>query len=282
MFFLFIEEKCAKSIECQTEDNTFVDCKSSFTEEINETKSNECVTQKTSSDQTNATNSQTNGDMQQNINYQNQNINNNNRNINNNNQNINNQPQNQSPISVQNAPILPPVNGFDDRRQHYGSDQMYSSVVSNGQMLFQSPYNNYSMNPMMSQNFMPPMSPMMSGYPPMAGPMFPMNPMQNMYSSPYAQSLNGSQTGLDRLGYRSNSISSEQSFVNPMAPQYGSRYSSCENLPAMSPLNDKNQQKSQFESGLHLVQALREAERNGFTADDLEVAINFSPEKPLG
>lgn len=202
----------------------------------------------------------------------------------------NTQNQNQNSMPVQNpaqtAPTFPPVNSFDERRLTYGSDQMYSSGISNGQIPFQNPYNNYSANPMMpsmSQNFISPMSPVMPGYGPMAGHVFSMNPMHNIYSPPsYAPSLNGSQTGLDRFGYRSNSISSEQSFMSPMAPQFGSRYSSCESLQTMNPLNEKNQQKSQMESGLHLVQVLREAERNGFTADDLEVAINFSPDKPLG
>lgn len=38
----------------------------------------------------------------------------------------------------------------------------------------------------------------------------------------------------------------------------------------------------QMESGLQIIQTLREAEKKGFNADDVEVAIQFSPKEPLG
>ena len=171
------------------------------------------------------------------------------------------------------TPTAQPFNSFDDRRP-YGPDSMYNQNSSQ----FQNPYNNFPLNAMMSPNLMA-INPMMSGFP-MAPPMFSSNPLQNLYSSPYQQSLNGSQTGLDRFGYRSNSITSEQSFINP-APQsqIGSRYSSCENLHS---INQSNERKSSIDSGLHLLQVLREAEKNGFTSVDVEVALNFSPDKPIG
>ena len=165
------------------------------------------------------------------------------------------------------------VNTFDERRP-YGPESLYNQNSSQ----FQNPYNNFALNPMMSSNLMA-INPMISGFP-MVPPMFSNNPLQNVYSSPYAQSLNGSQTGLDRFGFRSNSIGSEQSLANPVPSQLGSKYSSCENLQSVTHLNEKNQKP--IDSGLQLLHVLRDAEKNGFTADDVEVALNFSPDKPIG
>jgi hypothetical protein len=117
--------------------------------------------------------------------------------------------------------------------------------------------------------------------------MIPMPQMPNHYSKPYTQ-FGGSQTRLDQL---TNNMNYEHNFGNQLAHQpmhnfsnsfTGNRFSSCENLQSVNGTKDQNQQKSQMESGLHLIQLLREAEKSGFTADDVEVAINFSPDKPLG
>jgi len=111
--------------------------------------------------------------------------------------------------------------------------------------------------------------------------------MPNYYSQSFSQ-MTGSQTRLDQLA---NNINYGQNFNNPLSQQQmsfapnsisGHRFASCEDLQTINNLNDNNQQKSQMESGLHLIQLLREAEKSGFTADDVEVAINFSPNKPLG
>ena len=67
------------------------------------------------------------------------------------------------------------------------------------------------------------------------------------------------------------------------------KFSSFDDLQSMSSVTSAGSlggrvqdQKSQMESGLQLVQTLREAEKKGYTADDVEVAIQFSPNGPVG
>lgn len=37
-----------------------------------------------------------------------------------------------------------------------------------------------------------------------------------------------------------------------------------------------------MDSGIQVIHTLREAEKKGYTADDVEIAIQFSPNGPLG
>ena len=58
----------------------------------------------------------------------------------------------------------------------------------------------------------------------------------------------------------------------------GSKYVSCEDLSDVGP----KKREDQFKSGFELIKILKQAEEMGFTADDVEVALNFKPNEPLG
>lgn len=63
------------------------------------------------------------------------------------------------------------------------------------------------------------------------------------------------------------------------------RFSSYDDLQSMSSISsgyqDSGYQRGQVDSGLQIIQTLREAEKRGYTAEDVEVAIQFNPHAPL-
>ncbi|CAG2166952.1 unnamed protein product, partial [Oppiella nova] len=184
------------------------------------------------------------------------------------------QPQQQpTPTSVQQF-----GHPFTERRPSYPPQYNTSGYgyPTQNSMLSQNPMQQH-MNPMMNPMLNPMVNPMSQ--------MYAANPLHNMYAF-----MNGSQTSLDRFGYPIGSSagsiagSDHNSYINPLLPQMSSRYSSCENLQSISSnttVGDRSGHKTQMESGLQLIQLLRDADRKGYTADDVEVAINFSPDKPL-
>ncbi|CAG2109451.1 unnamed protein product [Medioppia subpectinata] len=162
---------------------------------------------------------------------------------------------------------------FNDRRPSYPPAYQptgYPFPVPNP-LLPHNPLMNPMMNPLMNA-----MASQMNPLP----QMYATNPLHNMYA--FNNGMNGSQTSLDRFGYPvstgGSSVATDHSYINPLLPNMSSRYSSCENLQSIS---SSVTNRSNMESGLQLIQLLRDADRKGYTADDVEVAINFSADKPL-
>lgn len=86
---------------------------------------------------------------------------------------------------------------------------------------------------------------------------------------------------------RHQSFSSESN--SSLISKSMNRFSSFDDLQSMSSVTSagslygrSDSQKGHMESGLHIIQTLRDAEKKGYTADDVEVAIQFSPNAPLG
>lgn len=132
------------------------------------------------------------------------------------------------------------------------------------------------------------------GVPPHYAPIFSA-PFQPQFYDPMASVINPysrfveaprqPMTSLRTLQGSSDSLRNLAAYAPPILPQprfrddrsyYGSRCSSREDL-----LNPHAATYGSGSSGMEMIKLLREAEKKGFSADDVEVALSFSPSDPL-